>query len=57
MEFTYKSSIDSQIFQDYAPCVRELWRDTEIRQAYSRRTEFQLVSFFFKFYTVKKINA
>ena len=37
------SVIDTETFLDYVDCVRHLWEDTGIQDAYRRRNEFQLV--------------
>ena len=37
---------DTKVFLEYAVCVRELWKDGGIKEAYTRRREFQLVSLF-----------
>ena len=38
------SVIDTQTFLDYVDCVKHLWEDDGIQNAYHRRNEFQLVS-------------
>ena len=37
------SYIDTQTFLDYVDCVKHLWDDEGIQEAYRRRNEFQLV--------------
>ncbi|XP_068200945.1 guanine nucleotide-binding protein subunit alpha homolog isoform X1 [Palaemon carinicauda] len=50
MKFMGSMSLDRHVFLEYSPSVKELWKDSGIRQAYSRRAEYQLmdsVSYFF----------
>lgn len=36
--------VEPATFQLYVPALSALWRDSGIREAFSRRSEFQLVS-------------
>ncbi|MCL4125199.1 UNVERIFIED_CONTAM: hypothetical protein GTU68_058932, partial [Idotea baltica] len=50
MKFCHSMSIDTEDFLEYAPSVKDLWRDSGIREAYRRRAEYQLtdsVAYFF----------
>ncbi|KAK8377792.1 hypothetical protein O3P69_014025 [Scylla paramamosain] len=50
MKYMSYMPLDRQVFLEYVPSIRDLWKDTGIRQAYNRRAEFQLtdsVSYFF----------
>ncbi|KAG0725144.1 Guanine nucleotide-binding protein subunit alpha-13 [Chionoecetes opilio] len=42
MKYMGYMPLDREVFQDYIPNIKELWKDTGIRQAYNRRAEFQL---------------
>lgn len=43
LAFTAPQQIDTELFMSYFDCVRRLWRDKGIQNAYDRRREFQLV--------------
>ena len=43
LAFTAPQMIDTDLFMSYFDCVRRLWRDRGIQDAYDRRREFQLV--------------
>lgn len=43
MKYMSYMPLDRQVFLEYVPSIRDLWKDTGIRQAYNRRAEFQLV--------------
>ncbi|KAK7077303.1 hypothetical protein SK128_001124 [Halocaridina rubra] len=50
MKFMLTMTLDLHVFLEYVPSVKELWKDSGIHQAYSRRAEYQLsdsVSYFF----------
>lgn len=42
LAFTAPQMIDTDLFMSYFDCVRRLWRDRGIQDAYDRRREFQL---------------
>ncbi|XP_045101979.1 guanine nucleotide-binding protein subunit alpha homolog isoform X2 [Portunus trituberculatus] len=42
MKYMSYMPLDRQVFLEYVPSIRDLWKDTGIRQAYNRRAEFQL---------------
>ena len=44
MKFETGGVLDTRLFLDYLPILRELWADQGIRTAFSRRREYQLVS-------------
>ena len=46
IKFENSMSLDTKLFISYLPCLRKLWSDSSIQEAYSRRCEFQLVSIF-----------
>ena len=35
--------VDTKVFLQYLPAIRDLWADSGIQNAYDRRREFQLV--------------
>lgn len=37
--------VETKVFLQYLPSIRALWADSGIQNAYDRRREFQLVSF------------
>ncbi|KAL4648119.1 guanine nucleotide-binding protein subunit alpha-13 isoform X2 [Arapaima gigas] len=37
-----KGTVETKIFLQYLPCIRALWKDSGIQNAYDRRREFQL---------------
>ena len=43
LNFQSSHVIDTSIFLDYVDCVKHLWEDSGIQEAYRRRNEFQLV--------------
>lgn len=42
LKFENSMCLDTKVFLDYVPVVRELWKDGGIKRAYDRRREFQL---------------
>ncbi|XP_016125993.1 guanine nucleotide-binding protein subunit alpha-13-like [Sinocyclocheilus grahami] len=37
-----KGMVETKVFLNYLPCIRALWHDSSIQNAYDRRREFQL---------------
>ncbi|RXG53518.1 Guanine nucleotide-binding protein subunit alpha-13 [Armadillidium vulgare] len=44
MKFSISMPLETEDFLEYSPSVKELWKDPGIKEAYRRRSEFQLVS-------------
>ena len=45
LKFENSMNLDTKVFLDYVPVVKQLWQDNGIRTAYDRRREFQLVKY------------
>lgn len=44
LQYNNTTQLDPRLFNQYAPFVARLWKDSGIRRAFDRRREFQLVS-------------
>jgi len=42
MKFEHSMSLDTKLFLTYVPCLQRLWGDSAIKEAFRRRSEFQL---------------
>lgn len=42
MKFEQSMSLDTKTFMSYVPCLQRLWADSAIKEAFKRRSEFQL---------------
>lgn len=49
--------VETKVFLQYLPSIRALWADSGIQNAYDRRREFQLVSFWWSLKTTWSHNA